>query len=71
MAAFDPTTRMLMLSVQSRFKETMTYKAEMRWPSKNRRKETSVVPVMAGLLSFETWTHPMEELALYSFAVTK
>ena len=69
MEPFDRKTGMLMLEVKSRFKRTMTYKAEMRWPSKQRRKETSVVPVMAGLISIETWPHPIEELALYSFAL--
>jgi hypothetical protein len=67
MEPFDSKTGMLMLKVQSRIKKTMMYKAEMRWPSKQRRRETSVVPVMAGLASFETWPHPIEELALYSF----
>jgi hypothetical protein len=67
MGVFDKKTGMLMLKVESRFKKNMTYKAEMRLLSKNRRQETSVVPVMAGLTSFETWPHPIEELALYSF----
>jgi len=59
--------RMLILGVQSRFLQTMSYKAEMRIPNKNRRLETSVIPIPAGLVGFESWPHPIEELALYGF----
>ena len=67
MDPFDKKEGMLMLKVQSKFKKTMIYKAEMRLLSKNRRQETSVVPLLAGLMSFESWPHPIEELALYGF----
>jgi hypothetical protein len=67
MDPFDKKTGMLMLKVESKFAKNMYYKAEMRLLSKNRRQETSVVPVMAGLASYETWPHPIEELALYGF----
>ena len=67
MHAFDPKDQMLMLKVESRFKKDMQYKAEMRMLSTNRRADTSVLPVMAGKMSFESWAHPIEELALYGF----
>ncbi len=67
MEPFDRSTGLLVLVVQSRFKKTMSYKAEMRLLAKNRRAETSVVPVLAGLESFESWPHPIDELALYGF----
>ena len=60
MDPFDKKEGMLMLKVQSKFKKTMIYKAEMRLLSKNRRQETSVVPLLAGLMSFESWPHPIE-----------
>jgi hypothetical protein len=69
MSPFDKKERLLMLSVKSTFKKDMHYKAEMRLLSKNRRQETSVVPVMAGLAAFESWPHPIEELALFGFAL--
>lgn len=67
MKPFDKAAGFLMLQVESKFGKDMAYKAEMRLLSKNRRKETSVIPVRAGLSSFESWPHPIEELALYGF----
>ena len=69
MDPFDKVEKMLILKVESKFKQTMLYKAEMRLLSKNRRQETSVVPVLAGLSSYEEWPHPIEELALYGFTL--
>ena len=69
MGTFDKVEKMLILKVESKFKQTMLYKAEMRLLSKNRRQETSVVPVLAGLSSYEEWPHPIEELALYGFTL--
>jgi hypothetical protein len=47
----------------------MLYKAEMRLLSKKRRADTSVLPVTVGKMSFESWPHPIEELALYGFTL--
>lgn len=69
MKPFDQATRLLLLTVESKFRKDMLYKAEMRLLSRNVREETSVVPVRAGLSSFESWPHPIEELALYGFAL--
>jgi hypothetical protein len=71
MTGFDTSTGVLLLKVENRFKKTMTCKAEMRWPSRDRRKETSGYPVMPGLLNFEGWPHPIEELALYNFGLNE
>jgi len=69
MRPFDKGRAMQMLSVRSSFKKTMNYKAEMMLPGRNRRQKTSVIPVMAGLISFESWPHPIEELALFGFVL--
>ena len=58
---------LLMLKAQSKFTSDLSYKAQMRMLSKNRRAETSMIPIRAGLSSFESWPHPIEELALYDF----
>jgi len=67
MAVFDKENRIQLLVVKSSFSKNLFYKAEMRLLTKNRRMETSVVPVRANLSSFESWPHPIEELALYGF----
>lgn len=69
MARFDGEHKLQVLEVKSAFKKNLKYKAEMRLLSRNRRQETSVIPVRGGLSSFESWPHPIEELALYGFAL--
>ena len=56
-----------MLQVQNKFDKNLHYKAEIRMLSKNKRANTSVVPVIAGKLSFESWPYVIEELALSGF----
>ena len=56
-----------MLQVQNKFDKNLYYKAEIRLLSKNKRANTSVVPAIAGKLSFETWPYAIEELALSGF----
>lgn len=56
-----------MLRVENKFDKNLYYKAEMRSLSKNKRANTSVVPVIAGKVSFESWPYVIEELALSGF----
>jgi len=56
-----------MLQVQNKFDKNLHYKAEIRLLSKNKRANTSVVPVIAGKASFESWPYVIEELALSGF----
>ena len=56
-----------MLKVENKFDRNLYYKAEMHLLSKNKRANTSVVPVMAGKVSFESWPFVIEELALSGF----
>lgn len=57
----------IVLRVENKFDKDVAYKAEMRILSRNKSKETSVLPVPAGKMSFEQWPYPLEELALYAF----
>jgi hypothetical protein len=59
-----------MLQVENKFDKNLYYKAEMRLLSKNKRANTSVVPVIASKLSFESWPHVIEELALSGFELS-
>ena len=56
-----------MLTVQNNFDKNLYYKAEIRLLSKNKRANTSVVPVIARKQSFESWPYVIEELALSGF----
>lgn len=56
-----------MLQVQNKFDKNLYYKAEMHLLSKKKRANTSVVPVIAGKVSFESWPYVIEELALTGF----
>jgi hypothetical protein len=58
-----------MLQVENKFDKNLHYKAEMHLLSKNKRANTSVVPVIAGKLSFESWPYVIEELALSGFEI--
>lgn len=55
------------LNVQNKFDKNLYYKAEIHVLSKNKRANTSVVPVLAGKFSFESWPYAIEELALSGF----
>ena len=57
----------IILKVENKFDKTLAYKAEMRLLTRNKRRDTSVIPIRAGNLSFEQWPHMIEELALYGF----
>jgi hypothetical protein len=56
-----------MLQVENKFDKNLYYKAEMHLTSKKKRAYTSVVPVIAGKVSFESWPYMIEELALSGF----
>jgi hypothetical protein len=55
------------LKVENKFDKNLCYEAEMHLLSKNKRANTSVVPVIAGKFSFESWPYVIEELALSGF----
>ena len=55
------------LNVENKFDKNLYYKAEIHLLSKNKRANTSVVPVIAGKQSFESWPYEIEELALSGF----
>ena len=55
------------LQVENKFDKNLHYKAETRLLSQNKRANTSVVPVIAGKKSFESWPYVIEELALSGF----
>ncbi|MDD5262251.1 MAG: hypothetical protein PHD76_10445 [Methylacidiphilales bacterium] len=63
----DDGKRMMMLTVVSRLPQTLSYEALMVIPEVQGVKKTSVVPIEAGLSSYESWPHPIMQLALRNF----
>ena len=60
----------LTLIVKNRFSKILRYRAAARLKGRKEYVETSIVPVMAGLFSFENWQDPIEELILFDFKLT-
>jgi hypothetical protein len=67
---FKKDDQLLMLTVQNPFPKALRYRAAARLKGRKEYVETSIIPVMAGLLSFESWQDPIEELILFDFKLT-
>lgn len=57
------------LKVENKFDKNLYYKAEIHLLLQNKKTSTSVVPVRAGKMSFESWPYVIEELALSGFEI--
>lgn len=61
----------LALNLKNRLPKALWYRAAVRLKGRKEYVETSlIVPVAAGLISFETWQDPIEELVLFDFRLT-
>ena len=56
-----------MLEVKNPFNQDLIYEASMLTPKSNNWKSTSIIPVQANLISFETWPHAIISLALMNW----
>lgn len=51
--------------------KALRYRAAIRIKGRKDYVETSLIlPVMTGLVSYETWQDPIEELVLFDFKLT-
>jgi hypothetical protein len=57
----------LTLVTKNPFPKDLSFRAIARHKGRKTYIETSIVPVRAGLLSFELWQEPIEELVLFDF----
>jgi hypothetical protein len=57
----------LILTTKNPFRNDLKFRAAARLKDRKEYFETSIVPVKAGLLSFELWRDPIEELVLFDF----
>jgi hypothetical protein len=64
---FRKQNDMLFLITRNPFAKDMKFRALARHEGRKDYLETSIVPVKAGLLSFELWQEPIEELVLFDF----
>lgn len=55
---------MMILEIKNNTKKTLTMDGLMTVPGKKGVKSTSIIPIQAGLSSFESWPHPIVQLAL-------
>ena len=60
----------LILTTKNPFPKDLTFRALARLKGREDYFETSIVPVKSGLLSFELWQDPIEELVLFDFKLT-
>jgi hypothetical protein len=68
---FKKQPEFLNLMLKNGLPKALRYRAAIRMKGRKDYIETSlIVPVMAGLLSFETWQDPIEELILFDFKLT-
>src|SRR5271166_6042000 len=58
---------MMQLAIRNRLKRRLSFDALMTIPEKKGLYETSVLPVEPNLSSFESWPHPIVQLALRNF----
>lgn len=67
---FEKDRPMLMLNVENHYPKVLRYRAAMRLKGRKDYVETSIIPVLAGLMSGESWIDPIEELLLFEFKLT-
>ena len=60
---------MLILATKNPFPKDLKFRALARVKGRKAPFETSIVPVKAGLLGFELWQDPIEELILFEFTL--
>ncbi|AWA31089.1 hypothetical protein HYN48_13885 [Flavobacterium magnum] len=60
-----------MLEVKNPFNKDLIYEAIMLTPASKKWNSTSIIPVRANLVSFETWPHPIISLALMNWQFKK
>jgi hypothetical protein len=60
---------MMLLTIENRTRQTVAMDALMTVPGETKVFPTSVVPVGPGLKNFESWPHPIVQLALRNLRV--
>lgn len=68
---FKQEKGMTFFTIQNRTKYWLAYEAGIKTPTREGLFKTSVMPVGPGLSSFESWPHPVDQLALKNFTFSE
>jgi hypothetical protein len=68
---FRKEPKFLALALRNGLPKALRYRAAIRLKDRKEYVETSlIVPIRSGLISFEAWQDPIEELVLFDFKLT-
>jgi hypothetical protein len=69
--SFTEVKGMTLLKIENRTEHWLTYEAGIRVPKRDGFSNTSVLPLGPRLSNFESWPHPIDQLALKNFSFTE
>ena len=69
--SFRQEKGMMLFTIENRTEHWLTYEAGIRVPKRDGLYKTSVMPVGPRLSNFESWPHPIDQLALKNFSFTE
>jgi hypothetical protein len=68
---FRKEPKFLALALRNSLAKALRYRAAIRLKGQKDYTETSLIaPIRSGLISYEAWQDPIEELVLFDFALT-
>lgn len=69
--SFKREKGMMLFTIENRTERWLTYEAGIRVPKREGFYKTSVLPLGPRLSNYESWPHPIEQLALKNFSFTE
>jgi len=69
--SFRQEKRMMLFTIENRTEHWLTYEAGIMVPKRDGLYKTSVMPLGPRLSNFESWPHPIDQLALKNFVFTE
>jgi hypothetical protein len=67
---FSKQDNILILATKNPFPKALKFRAMLRIKGRTNYVETNILPIMAGLSSYESWGDPIEDLILFDFKLT-
>jgi hypothetical protein len=69
--SFQQMKGMMLFTIENGTEHWLTYEAGIRVPKRDGFYKTSVLPLGPRLSNFESWPHPIDQLALKNFRFTE
>ena len=69
--SFKQEKGMMLFTIENRAGHWLTYEAGIRVPKRSGFYKTSVMPIGPRLSNYESWPHPIDQLALKNFGFTE